>query len=71
MVLKHAANFIGTDAHSLRNRPNELLRMIRSFPPNISQRGLERMLNQAPQAVIDNQPVMRSMDSGLLKKKRH
>jgi len=71
MVLKHAANFIGTDAHSLRNRPNELLRMIRSFPPNISQRGLDRMLNQAPQAVIDNEPVTRSLDSGLLRKKGH
>lgn len=70
MVLKQAATFIGTDAHSLRNRPNELLRMIRSFPPNISQRGLDRMLNTAPQAVLDNKTVMRSLDSGLLKKKR-
>lgn len=70
MVLKQAATFIGTDAHSLRNRPNEILRMIRSFPPNISQRGLDRMLNTAPQAVLDNKTVMRSLDSGLLKKKR-
>lgn len=71
MVLKNAASFIGSDAHSLRNRPNDMLNMIRSFPPNISRKALDRMLNLNPQAVIKNEPVMRSLDSGLLKKRRY
>jgi protein-tyrosine phosphatase len=71
MVLKNAASFIGSDAHSFRNRPNELLRMIRSFPPNISQKGLDKMLNLNPQAVIKNETIMRSLDSGLLRKRRY
>ncbi|NLP47926.1 MAG: hypothetical protein GX345_03170 [Clostridiales bacterium] len=70
MVLKNAANFIATDAHSLRNRPNNLLRMIRYFPPNISRRGLDRMLNISPQAVVNNEPVPRSLDTGLLRRRR-
>ncbi len=71
MLLKNAASFIGSDAHSLRNRPNAMLKMIRSFPPNISRKSLDKMLNLNPQAVIKNEPVMRSLDSGLLKKRRH
>ncbi len=71
MALKNAATFIGTDAHSIRNRPNDLLRMLRIFPPNISQRGLNQMLNLAPEAVIKNESIMRSLDSGILKKRRY
>lgn len=71
MVLKNAASFIGSDAHSLHNRPNAMLKMIRDFPPNISRKALDRMLNLNPQAVIKNKSVMRSLDSGLLKKRRY
>lgn len=71
MVLKNAASFIGSDAHSLRNRPNDMLKMIRDFPPNISRKALDRMLNINPQEVIRNETVKRSLDSGLLKKRRY
>ncbi len=71
MVLKQAANFIATDAHSLQNRPNDLLRMMRDFPPNINQNWLERMVRTSPQAVIDNEIVIPSMESGLLKRRRY
>ncbi len=71
MVLKQAANFIATDAHSLHNRPNDLLRMMRDFPPNINQNWLERMVRTSPQAVIDNEVVIPSMESGLLIRGRY
>ena len=69
MALKNATSFIGTDAHSIRNRPNDLLAMLRCFPPNISQRGLNQMLNVLPEAVIKNEPIS-VMDRRPLRKRR-
>lgn len=57
ITLKNAASFIGTDAHSIHNRPNDLLRMLRWFPPDISQRGLNQMLNIFPDSIINNRPI--------------
>jgi protein-tyrosine phosphatase len=68
MALKNAASFIGTDAHSIRNRPNDLLKMLRCFPPNISQRGLNQMLNISPEAVLKNEPIS-TMDRRPLRKR--
>lgn len=69
MAYKNAASFIATDAHSLRNRPNDLLKMLRYFPSNISQKGLEHMLNMAPEAVLKNEPIP-TLERGILKKRR-
>ena len=63
MVRHHAASFIATDAHSHLGRANDLLRMIRSFPPDISRETLDYMLYTAPYCVLadkDIPPVRRS-----------
>ncbi len=69
MALKNAASFIATDAHSINNRPNDLLKMVRSFPPDISQRGLNQMLNVSPEALIKNKDISMA-DRRPLKKRR-
>jgi len=68
LALKNVASFIATDAHSF-GRPNDMLRMVRSFPPDISPRNLNRMLYTAPQAVIDNQDLPDSV-RGMVKRRR-
>jgi len=69
-VMKDLANFIASDSHSLNHRPPDMLSMIREFPPNISRRGLDRMLNIPPQALVDGKPIPRSLGSGMLRRRR-
>ena len=57
MVRHHAASFIATDAHSHLGRANDLLRMIRSFPPDIPRETLDYMLYTAPSHVLANKEL--------------
>ncbi|HZJ77347.1 MAG TPA: CpsB/CapC family capsule biosynthesis tyrosine phosphatase [Clostridia bacterium] len=57
MVKNNVASFIGTDAHSIRGRANDLLRMTYFFPPDIEHRSLDYMVNVAPEAVINNEKL--------------
>ena len=57
MVRHHAASFIATDAHSHLGRSNDLLRMIRSFPPDIPRETLDYMLYTAPYHVLANKDL--------------
>lgn len=57
MARRGAASFIATDAHSTLGRPNDLLRMIQSFPPDISRENLDYMLYRAPFSVLANKEV--------------
>lgn len=66
---RKAASFIGTDAHSVRNRPNDLLALLRHFPSDISQSALDYMLNLAPAAVIKDEPLP-DIDAAMLKNRR-
>ena len=52
MVRHNAASIIATDAHSHLGRANDLLRMIRSFPPDIPRESLDYMLYTAPFHVL-------------------
>ena len=52
MARRGTASFIATDAHSTLGRPNDLLRMIQSFPPDLSRKNLDYMLYKAPQSVL-------------------
>ena len=57
MVRHHAASFIATDAHSHLGRANDLLRMIRQFPPDISRENLDYMLYTAPACVLGDKDI--------------
>ncbi len=57
MVRHNAASFIASDAHSHLGRANDLLRMIRSFPPDIPRESLDYMLNTAPRHVLANKDL--------------
>ncbi|MCR5485114.1 MAG: hypothetical protein K6F09_05930 [Clostridiales bacterium] len=70
MVLNNAATFIATDAHSLDARPNDLLRMVRHFPPDIKRESLDFMLYEAPAAVINNEKIPRIPRRPITAKKR-
>ena len=52
MVLNNVASFIATDSHSPSGRANDLLRMVRHFPQDISSESLDYMLYVSPQAVL-------------------
>lgn len=57
MVRHNAASFIASDAHSHLGRANDLLRLIRSFPPDIPRESLDFMLNTAPRHVLANEEL--------------
>ncbi|MBQ7542246.1 MAG: hypothetical protein IJT44_08150 [Clostridia bacterium] len=57
MVRHRMADFIATDAHSHLGRMNDLLRMIRSFPPDISRETLDYMLYTAPSCVLSDKEI--------------
>lgn len=57
MVRHRTASFIATDAHSHLARGNDLLRMIRSFPPDISRDTLDYMLYTAPSCVLSDKEI--------------
>lgn len=70
MVISDMASFIATDAHSHRGRPNNMLAMLRSFPPEIKRSTLDYMLNAAPQAVIDNQALPHAVRGEIYRRRR-
>ena len=57
MVRHNAASVIATDAHSHLSRTNDLLRMIRDFPPDIPRESLDYMLYRAPAAILADKPL--------------
>lgn len=64
MVRHRVATFIATDAHSHLARGNDLLRMIRSFPPDISRETLQYMLYTAPSCVLADKDIPSVRRSG-------
>lgn len=63
LVRHNAASVIATDAHSHLGRSNDLLRMVRSFPPDIPRESLDYMLYKAPMAILSDEllpPIRRS-----------
>ncbi len=70
MVINNAASFIATDAHSHHGRSNDLLRMVRFFPPDIRRESLDYMLYESPQAVIENRPMPKIVRRRIVKKSR-
>ena len=70
MALNNAASFIATDSHSHHGRSNDLLRMVRYFPPDIRRESLDYMLYDSPQAVLDDRPVPRIVRRRIVRKKR-
>ncbi len=52
MAYNGIASFIGTDAHSLTHRSNNLADMMRFFPPDISQFNMQMMTHDAAKAVL-------------------
>ena len=70
LVRHNAASIIATDAHSHLGRSNDLLRMIRSFPPDISRESLDYMLYTAPFHVLSDKdlPYIRRSE---LRRHRH
>ena len=63
MVRHNAASLIATDAHSHLGRSNDLLQMVRSFPPDIPRESLDYMLYKAPLAILSDEslpPIRRS-----------
>lgn len=57
MVRHNAASVIATDAHSHLGRANDLLTMIRNFPPDIPRESLDYMLYRAPAAILADKPL--------------
>ena len=57
MAFKGAAAFIATDAHSVRHRPNDLEKMLRTFPQDIDRELMNRMLKTNAQHVLNDEPV--------------
>ncbi len=61
MAYKGVAAFIGTDAHSIYGRANDIREMLRLFPQDIDPNLMERMLVRNPQRVLNNEdiPILR------------
>lgn len=54
MAASGMASFIGTDAHSVYNRPNNLLALRERFPRQIDAQVYDRMLGKNTQTVLDD-----------------
>lgn len=57
MAYNGLASLIGTDAHSLSHRANNLSEMMRYFPPDISQLNMQTMVHDAGKAVLTDSPI--------------
>lgn len=57
MAYNGLASFIGTDAHSLTHRANNLSKMMRYFPPDISHYNMQMMVHDAAKAVLTDSAV--------------
>lgn len=51
------ASFIGTDAHSPHRRPNNLMEMMRFFPPDISQFNMQMMVHDNAKCVLTDKEL--------------
>ncbi len=57
MAYNGLASFIGTDAHSLTHRANNLSEMMRYFPPDISHYNMQMMVHDAAKAVLTDSAI--------------
>ncbi|MCQ2484198.1 MAG: hypothetical protein MJ168_02555 [Clostridia bacterium] len=57
MAYNGVASFIGTDAHSVHHRPNNLMEMIRFFPPDISQFNMQMMVHDSAKCVLTDKEL--------------
>ncbi len=57
MAYKGIASFIGTDAHSLKYRPNDIREMLRIFPQDIDRVYMQRMLVNNPERVLNDEKI--------------
>lgn len=60
MAYNGIASLIGTDAHSLVHRANNLSEMMRYFPPDISHYNMQMMVHDAAKAVLTDSPIPKS-----------
>lgn len=60
MAYKGIASFIGTDAHSLKHRPNDIGEMLRVFPQDIDRNLMQRMLVNNPRRVLEDEEIPRN-----------
>ncbi len=59
MARNGLASFIGSDAHSVHHRPNDLLAMLNHFPKGIPFDVYDQMLNRNPRKIINNEDFVR------------
>lgn len=57
MAFNGVASFIGTDAHSVHYRPNNLREMMNFFPPDISQFNMQMMVHDSAKCVLMNREL--------------
>lgn len=57
MAYNGIASFIGTDAHSVHHRPNNLMEMISFFPPDISQFNMQMMVHDSAKCVLTDKEL--------------
>ena len=69
MALTGIATVIASDAHSSHGRSNDLMNMINAFPRDIGNAGLDYMLNTAPNAILDDEPIPFTY-KGMIKRRR-
>ncbi len=70
MAYKGVASFIGTDAHTINGRANDIKDMLRSFPKDIDPDHINRMLVRNPQRVLLDEDIPR-LRFGRLEKRRY
>lgn len=57
MAYNGIASLIGTDAHSVHHRPNNLAEMMRFFPPDISQFNMQMMVHDSAKCVLTDKEL--------------
>lgn len=57
MAYNGLAMLMGTDAHSIHHRPNNLREMMTFFPPDISQFNMQLMLHDSAKCVLLDRPL--------------
>lgn len=57
MAYHGLADFLGTDSHSSHRRPPDISNMMSFFPPDISQRNMQNMLNRFALKVLNDEEV--------------
>ena len=57
MAYNGVASLMGTDAHSAHHRPNNIMEMMKFFPPDISQFNMQMMLHDAAKCVLTDKEL--------------